>query len=363
MAGVSATSTLSSRWRSPRPFTVSRCLCLVAVSPFTRVTLILLPDVAGFLRSSLISRPYPAISSTFLPRLAAISEGRRCCVRPSSVARTTLYGLVEPWHLAEMLVTPITSNTARMAPPALMPLPSCAGFIITLVAPWRPSPSWWMVPLFSAIFTMLRRACSIAFCTATGTSRALPLPMPIEPSPSPTTVRAAKPRMRPPLTTLVTRFTEIIFSRRPSLFSSDPAVVWSIFAMSRSSELQSARAGGFGERFHAAVIAEPRAVESDLADAGCASLLGDALAHFRRRRLLGAVGVRGAHLLLQRRGRSEHLLAGGVDQLGVDVQVGPVDHQARRALARDAHPRLRGTADSRGFLVHGWLSLTSSWFP
>src|SRR6476469_1591230 len=55
--------------------------------------------------------PQPAISSTFLPRLAAISEGRRCCVSPSRVARTTLYGLVEPWHLAEMLVTPITSNT------------------------------------------------------------------------------------------------------------------------------------------------------------------------------------------------------------------------------------------------------------
>src|SRR5688572_14017497 len=173
-----------------------------------------------------------AISSTFLPRLAAISEGRRCWRRPSSVARTTLYGLVEPWHLAEMLVTPITSNTARIAPPALMPLPSAAGFIITRVAPWRPSTSWWMVPLFSATFTMLRRACSMAFCTATGTSRALPLPMPIEPSPSPTTVRAAKPRMRPPFTTLVTRFTEIIFSRRPSLRSSDPMLRLSGFAIS-----------------------------------------------------------------------------------------------------------------------------------
>src|SRR5687768_7511391 len=173
------------------------------------------------------------ISSIFLPRLAAISEGRRCWVRPSSVARTTLYGLVEPWHLAEMLVTPITSKTARIAPPALMPLPSMAGFIITRVAPCWPRTSWWIVPLFSGIFTMLRRACSIAFCTATGTSRALPLPMPIEPSPSPTTVRAAKPRIRPPFTTLVTRFTEIIFSRRPSLRSSWPWFLWSFLAMSR----------------------------------------------------------------------------------------------------------------------------------
>src|SRR5207237_1209846 len=124
---------------------------------------------------------HPGGSSTCLPRLAAMSEGRRCCSRPSSVARTTLYGLVEPWHLAEMLVTPITSKTARMAPPALMPLPSIAGFIITRVAPCRPITSWWIVPLLIATLTRLRRACSIAFCTATGTSRALPLPMPMEP--------------------------------------------------------------------------------------------------------------------------------------------------------------------------------------
>jgi hypothetical protein len=63
---------------------------------------------------------------------------------------------------------------------------------------------------------MLRRADSMAFCTATGTSLALPLPMPMRPSPSPTTVSAAKLSVRPPLTTLVTRFTAIIFSFRPS---------------------------------------------------------------------------------------------------------------------------------------------------
>src|SRR5215831_453014 len=47
MAGVSATSTVCSRCLSPRPFTDSRCLRLVAVMPFTRVTLIFLPDAAG----------------------------------------------------------------------------------------------------------------------------------------------------------------------------------------------------------------------------------------------------------------------------------------------------------------------------
>jgi hypothetical protein len=37
----------------------------------------------------------------------------------------------------------------------------------------------------SRTFTILRRASSIAFCTATGTSFALPLPIPTRPSPSP----------------------------------------------------------------------------------------------------------------------------------------------------------------------------------
>ena len=60
----------------------------------------------------------------------------------------------------------------------------------------------------------------LAFCTATGTSFALPLPMPMRPSPSPTTVSAAKPRIRPPFTTLVTRLIEIIFSFNPSPRSS-----------------------------------------------------------------------------------------------------------------------------------------------
>src|SRR5512142_944564 len=241
-----------------------------------------------------------------------------------------------------MLVTPITSKTARMAPPALMPLPSTAGFIITLVAPWRPSTSWWMVPLFSGIFTRFLRACSMAFCTATGTSRALPLPMPMEPSPSPTTVSAAKPRIRPPFTTLVTRFTEIIFSRRPSLFSSEPPL-WSIlpiFAMSQSSELESALAGGFGQRLHAAVVAESGAVEGHLGDPRGHRLLGDALADRRRRFLAAALRVRGAHVLLERGGGSQHLAARGVHHLGVDVRVRAVHREAHGLLARDAHAGL-----------------------
>src|SRR5207253_10698831 len=78
------------------------------------------------------------ISSTVLPRRAAISAGVLMAFRPWSVARTTLYGLVEPKHLASTLVMPITSNTARIGPPAMMPVPSIAGCISTFAAPCLP---------------------------------------------------------------------------------------------------------------------------------------------------------------------------------------------------------------------------------
>src|SRR5262245_24003268 len=172
---------------------------------------------------------HAVISSTRLPRRAAISAGVLIDLSPLSVARTTLYGLVEPKHLASTLVTPITSNTARIGPPAMMPVPSCAGCISTRAAPWRPFTTWCSVPFFSLTLNSLRRASSIAFCTATGTSRALPMPMP--PSPSPTTVSAAKPSTRPPFTTLVTRLTAIIFSRSPSPRSSPCCILGWIFAI------------------------------------------------------------------------------------------------------------------------------------
>src|SRR5690606_15768416 len=177
----------------------------------------LLRFVAHRLRSGTAQ---PRISSTDLPRLAAVSDGVDSWVNAFSVARTRLYGLLEPWLLATTLVTPITSNTARIGPPAITPVPSSAGEMNTRDAPWRPCTTWWIVPFFSGTLNSLRRASSIAFCTDTGTSRALPLPMPTRPSPSPTTASAAKPRIRPPLTTLVTRLMPIIFSFRPSSRSS-----------------------------------------------------------------------------------------------------------------------------------------------
>src|SRR5581483_672236 len=70
---------------------------------------------------------HPMISSSFLPRLAAKRAGSLMLRRPFRVARTTLMGFELPMHLASTSCTPATSNTARIGPPAMMPVPSEAG--------------------------------------------------------------------------------------------------------------------------------------------------------------------------------------------------------------------------------------------
>jgi hypothetical protein len=101
--------------------------------------------------------------------LAATSAGVVDLRSASSVARTRLYGLVEPWLLATMSVMPMTSNTARIGPPAMMPVPLGAGIMITRDAPCSPTTSWCRVPFLSDTLNIERRASSIAFCTAEGT--------------------------------------------------------------------------------------------------------------------------------------------------------------------------------------------------
>jgi hypothetical protein len=84
---------------------------------------------------------------------------------------------------------------------------------------------------------------------------------------------------------------------------------------------------------HAAVVAESRAVEGDLGHARRLRLLGDALADLGRGFLLRAVREASAHVLLERRGRGEHLAAGRVDHLRVDVLVRAVHREAHALLA------------------------------
>src|SRR5262245_38592455 len=57
----------------------------------------------------------------------ARSSGARSERSPSSVARITLWGLVEPRPLVRMSFTPAASHSARTAPPAITPVPFDAG--------------------------------------------------------------------------------------------------------------------------------------------------------------------------------------------------------------------------------------------
>src|SRR6185436_9801515 len=91
----------------------------------------------------------------------------------------------------------------------------------------------------------------------------------------PTTVNAAKPRTRPPFTTLVTRLIATIFSRSPSLRSSPVCILDACsFAMrfpsgfgrlpadySDYSELEPGLARGVRQSLDSAVVAVAAAVE------------------------------------------------------------------------------------------------------
>src|SRR3954471_20202937 len=185
----------------------------------------------------------------------------------------------------------------------------------------------------------LRLAASVALRIASGTSRALPWPKPTRPFWSPTMTSAAKPKRRPPFTTLATRliWTSLSMnslgsrsaprpprrSRAPpsrSRLGSCAITVFSLFGRSARHhplEVQATFARGIAERFDAAVVAIAAAVEHDILDA----LLDRALGNQRAHRLGGLdIGARlRAHVLLQRGGRRQRQPLHVVDHLGIDV--------------------------------------------
>src|ERR1039458_7696977 len=65
--------------------------------------------------------------SAGLSREAAISSGRRSCLRPSIVAWATLMPLEDPRDFAMMSFTPAISRMARGAPPAASPAAPAGG--------------------------------------------------------------------------------------------------------------------------------------------------------------------------------------------------------------------------------------------
>src|SRR5207302_2137274 len=219
-----------------------------------------------------------------------------------------------------------------------MPVPGGAARKMTRPAPWRPSTSWWSVrPSRSGTRMRLRLAASVALRIASGTSRALPWPKPTRPFSSPTTTSAAKPKRRPPFTTLATRlmWTSLSVNSLSTSLRSRPCPCGSRAMFSMSSEIQSALAGGFGQRLDAAVVEITAAVEHHVLDAFCRGPLGDQLADRLGGRDVGAVLEAAAHVLFHRGCGGERLALGIIDDLRIDV-LGRAEHRKARALAGGA---------------------------
>src|SRR3954467_8445139 len=134
-------------------------------------------------------------------------------------------------------------------------------------------------------------ASSTPLRIASGTSPALPSPAPTWPWPSPTTIIALKLKRRPPLTTFATR---LIWTTR----SSSVSLLASMRGMPGSPEVQAGFTSRVRQGLDPTVVAEARAVEHDLADAGSLGTLGDELPDDGRLGRLG--GGRRAKLGLQR---------------------------------------------------------------
>src|SRR5215472_12259113 len=227
---------------------------------------------------------------------------------------------------------PSVSNTARIGPPAMMPVPGGAARRNTLPAPWRPSTSWCSVrPSRSGTRRRPRLAESVALRMASGTSRALPWPKPTLPFWSPTTTRAAKPKRRPPFTTFATRlmWTSLSMNSLSRSSRSPRSRCLGSRAICRSSalELEAAFASGLRQRFDAPVIDVAAAVEHDLFHALLERAFGDLLADGNRR--LNVVRLGRLAFLFVRRGDDKRLRRAIVDDLRVDVPARTEDRQAR----------------------------------
>src|SRR5918995_4248741 len=381
VAGVS--SRVEVRWSllSLSPTSVWRCLESRRIGEPICSTVTVCALAAGFFamdRPSYASAPTASASEasrrrdcsveTLRPRRAATARGLSSFLSASKVARTRLYGFDDPIDFDTTSCMPTASNTARIGPPAMMPVPCGAARSTTLPAPWRPWTSWCSVrPSRSATRIIERLAASVALRIASGTSRALPWPKPTRPFWSPTTTSAAKPKRRPPFTTLATRLMCTSRSTNSLSFSRSPERSLGSLAMSPSHlrgrrtrslewdsfdpplEIEPALAGGVGQRLDAAVIEIAAAVEHHLLHAGGAGALRNHAPDLFRRVDIGTGLQLAAHVLLERGGGGDRDAALVVDDLRIDLLRGAEHRQPRAAVRRLAD----GAADPRPAAVPG----------
>src|SRR5438874_8680636 len=134
---------------------------------------------------------------------------------------------------------------------------------------------------------------------------------------------AAKPKRRPPFTTLATRLMLTSFSvnslssrsrpcRSPSRPRRSPCVRACVRAMPIPSEIETALAGGIGQGFDPAVKQISAAIENDLLDPGRFGSLGHQLADGARRGNVGAGFKIGLQPAVEGRGRRERISRGVV---------------------------------------------------
>src|SRR3984893_13571232 len=250
----------------------------------------------------------------------------------SKVALITLWVFDVPMDLVSTLEIPATSITARTGPPAMIPVPSGAGFSITWPEPYRPRTWCGMVVPFKFKWIKFFFACSIALRIAMGTSRALPMPKPALPFWSPTTTRAEKLRSLPPLTTLVTRWMATTWSFKllglTSMFRRTASVSLRMI-LDINLKFQPRFPGCCSQGFHTAVVHVSAAIEHHLLDPGRAGALGNLFSnHFCRRHIVASLEVL-ARFLVNRAGRNERAAAAVLDDLRVDMPVRAVYAKAR----------------------------------
>src|SRR5688572_9928903 len=285
------------------------------------------------------------------PRRRASSSALCMPRSASSVARTTLTGLLEPSDFDRMSRMPAASTTARTEPPAMTPVPCEAGLSSTLEAPKACETSCGIVVPTMGTLIRFFFASSTPLRIASGTSPALPRPAPTWPAPSPTTTIALKLKRRPPLTTLATR---LICTTRSSSVSRAGSILGKTFS-SVALEVEAGFATGIGERPDTTVVAISGAVEDDLLDARALGALGQQSANDLG--VLGLVAGRRADALLERRGAGQRAAGGVVDDLGVDLVQAAIDSQAgARAAAgereADARVALRTSSLAAGHDSH-----------
>ena len=116
-------------------------------------------------------------------------------------------------RLSAPQVAEYVEQTNRFVTSRITPVPSGAFLRSTEALPNLPITSWITLALLSSdtviIFFI---ASSLPLRIASGISVAFPKPAPTWPLPSPTTTKAVKRKLRPPLTTLVTRLIDTTFS-------------------------------------------------------------------------------------------------------------------------------------------------------